>query len=483
MIKDFNFYYAPKNISFSTSMNRYYEETQTRNYNSPIVHDTTFQYMSYDKNWQWDRTSNIKWDLTRSLKLTFSTAMNSEINEIISTEDAGSNRLVNIPINKEYLREIGYYDWYDLWKDTVWSSIKDFGDPVAYEQKFSASYSIPINKLPGLDWITANSNYTSNYEWDKGVVLSLGQSPTTGNLMESQRNWTGDMRFNFETLYNKFPQLKELNRKLTRSKTTVSTNKNDADKKDNKPKVYERKKLRLKANNKTRINHRLNSVKLDVVLKDTSGNSIPFRMNVVDANSITITTKADFNNLTLTINNKAREENGLDKFRDYSVRFLMLVRNININYRHSDVLEINGWRPTSGFLGQDHDNPGHDFTFGFYNAEKFLRHAYNEDSLLIVNENITNPIVHTKTQTFTVKSLLEPIPGLKIDLNASWYKNNQDDIYYMYGYKDGWNTQDVAGNFSRTCARRFRGGRTRKACRCQRKRPHETCGLPGRENG
>lgn len=456
LIKDFNFYYAPKNVSFSTSMTRYYEEIQNRNFNSPIIKDTTFQYMSYDKNWQWDRTSNIKWDLTRSLKFSFSSAMNSEISEIISTDEEDGNRLVNIPINKEYLQDIGYFDWYEKWKDTVWSCIKDFGDPVTYEQKFSVSYAIPINKLPQMDWITSNAQYSADYQWDKGAILSLGDAPITGNIMSSQRNWSGDVRFNFETLYNKFPYLKELNRKLQKPTNTLkwkdeSKNGKENAQKENKPKVYERKKLRLKAGNKTRINHRLNSTKLIVTLTDTAGTSIPFKYNVVDPNSISISTKEDYNNLILTINNNSREDNAFDKIRDYSIRFLMLIRNININYRQTDVLEVNGYRPFSGFLGQDNDKPGYDFTFGFYNVDDFLSRAYNEDSLLIINENITNPIVHSTSQNLTAKSLLEPIPGLKIDLNASWYKNNQDDIYYMYGYKDGWNSQDVAGSFSRTC--------------------------------
>ena len=453
LIKDFNFYYVPKNIAFSTSMTRYYEETQNRNYNCPIIKDTTFQYMTWDKNWQWDRTSNIKWDLTRSLKLSFSSAMNSEITEVISaTDDNGNTRLVNTPLNKEYLKEIGYYDWYDRWKDTVWSSIKNFGEPVSYQQKFSASYAIPINKLPQLDWITSNAQYSANYQWDKGTVLTMGADPTTGNLLDNQRNWNGDVRFNFETFYNKFPALKSINQKLNRTKSLANAQKKkDNAKEDQKNKTYERKRLRLKANNKTRINHRLNSMKLEVSLVDTSGASVPFKWKTIDQNSINISTKNDMNNLTLTVKNTQREDNAFDKIRDYSVRFLMMIRNINISYRHTDALEVNGYNPTSGFLGQDHDNPGYDFTFGFYNVDKFLTRIYSEDSLLVMNENITNPIVHTTTQTLTVKSLVEPIPGLKIDLNASWYKNKSDEIYYMYGFQDGWNSEQLAGSFSRTC--------------------------------
>lgn len=443
LIRDFNFYYIPKNIAFSTSMTRYYEEIQSRNYNSPIMKDTTFQYMSYDKNWLWDRTSDIKWDLTRTLKLRFTSATNSEINEIIRSSD--DDRLVNIPINKEYLRDINYFDWYEQWKDTVWSSIKDFGEPVSYEQKFTASYALPINKLPYLDWITSNAQYNANYQWDKGTILTLGESPITGNMMENVRNWNGDVRFNFENFYNKFPYLKELNRKMNNKYSTKKKGKEPQ-----KPKNYERKRLRLKAGNKTRINHRLNSTKLNVVLTDTAGKVVPVKVKTVDANSITLTSKEDLNNLSLNITTIVKEEGPMTAFRDYTVRFLTMIRNISVNYRHSDALEVNGYRPLSGFLGQDHSNPGYDFTFGFFNTEKFLQRAYREDSLLIINEDITNPVIHSITQNLTVKSLVEPIPGLKIDLNASWYKNHQTDIYYMYGFDEDWNSQDIAGSFSRT---------------------------------
>lgn len=461
LFRDFNFYYVPRNISFGTSMMRYYEEVQMRNYMEPIVKDTTFQYMSYDKNWQWDRTSDIKWDLTRSLKVSFSTATNSEIAEIIKTDEEDGDRLLNIPINKQYLEDIGYFDWYDKWKDTVWRSIKHFGEPVSYEQKLNITYNLPINKLPHLDWITSNAQYTAFYQWDKGTVLALGTAPITGNIIENQRNWSGDVRFNFETLYNKFPRLKEINKKFSKMPTSTSKNttkdtakddkgkKDKKDKKDEKPKTYERKNMKLKAGSKTRISHRLNSMKVDVAIKDTAGKSIPVKVSVVDANTITILSKNDIDKVTMTITSKP--DKGMGKVMEYSARFLMMVRNLSFNYRHGDVLEMNGYKPTSGFLGQDCDDPGYDFTFGFFNTDKFIHRSYAEDSLLLTNEGITTPIVRSITQNLTAKALIEPIPNLKIDLNASWMRNNRDDIYYMYGYSDDWNMKEFAGTFSRTC--------------------------------
>ena len=454
LFRDFNFYYVPKNIAFGTSMTRYYEEAQLRNYMQPIVKDTTFQYMTFDKNWQWDRTSDIKWDLTRNLKLSFSTATNSEINETISSDDEDGDRLVNIPINKQYLDDIGYIDWYDKWKDTVWHSIKHFGEPVSYEQKFNITYNVPINKLPHLDWITSNASYSAYYQWSKGTVLVLGQAPVTGNIIENQRNWNGDIRFNFETLYNKFPHLKEINKKYSKTTSTTSTKKKDAkaDKKEEeKPKSYERKNMRLKAGSKTRISHRLGSLKVKVSVKDTAGKEIPVKVSAIDANVINVTSNVDVNNVTLVVTADNRGEKGAYKALEYTARFLMMVRNISFNYRHGDVLEIGGYKPSSGFLGQDYDNPGHDFTFGFFNTDKFIHKAYEQDSLLLMDDRITTPIVRSITQNLTAKAQIEPLPNLKIDLNASWMKNNQDEIYYMYGYSDDWNMKEFSGSYSRTC--------------------------------
>lgn len=459
LIRDFNFYYVPRNIAFGTSMIRYYEEAQMRNYNEAIVKDTTFQYMSYDKNWQWDRTSDIKWDLTRNLKLSFNTATNSEIAEIIRTDEEDGDRLINIPINKQYLEDINYFDWYDKWKDTVWRSIKHFGEPVSYEQRFNISYNIPVNKLPHLDWITSNAQYTAFYQWDKGTVLALGEEPVTGNLIENQRNWNGDLRFNFETFYNKFPRLKEINRKYSKMPTTTKKEDDKKEAKDakenkvkdpktEKPKTFERKNMKLKAGSKTRLSHRLNAMKVNVTVKDTAGKIVPVKVSVVDANTITLATRTDMDHLTVTV--VAKPESAASKFAEYTARFLMMVRNVSFNYRHGDVLEINGYKPTSGFLGQDCDDPGYDFTFGFFNADNFIHRSYAEDSVLLVNEGITTPIVRSINQNLTAKALIEPIPGLKIDLNASWMKNNRDDIYYMYGYTDDWNMKEFSGTFSRT---------------------------------
>ena len=68
IIRDFNFYLMPKQISFRTDIFRSYLETKLRN-NTGLEFDIQPTYSKY---FTLNRTSNIKYDLTRSLKLNFS---------------------------------------------------------------------------------------------------------------------------------------------------------------------------------------------------------------------------------------------------------------------------------------------------------------------------------------------------------------------------------------------------------------------------
>lgn len=441
LFREFNFYYLPTQVAFSTTMNRHYEEVQGRNYTYAIEKDTSFPFMTFDKDWTWDRTSDIKFNLTRSLKLSLSTAMNSEIPELIRD----SSGYHNIPINKRYLQDCGKEDWYELWKDTVWHSIKHFGVPVEYQQRFTASYNIPINKLPFLEWINANSQYSAQYTWDKGAVLTPGWGPATGNIAESQRMWNGDVRFNFETLYNKNAYLKEINKRFSSRNVKARSNDKNKNAKDNKPKVYERKSLRLRKGNKTKITHRLNSMKVNVVMTDKDGKEVSVKYSVNDANTITFDPAEDLSNISLKITPIIKERTAFDEVRDVMARMLMMVRNVSANYRHGDVLQLQGFKPNTGFFGQNGSAPGYDFTFGFFNHDKFLDKAYEHDWMLM-DSNIVNPAIHTVTQDFQIKSQVEPITGLKIDVNGAWSRSKTESIYYMFDGKP----YTYGGNYSRT---------------------------------
>ena len=477
LLREFNFYYYPQSYSFSTNMKRYYNEIQLRDFSVDYTKDTSFPYMSWDKDFTWSRTSDIKFNLSKNLKLTFASAMDAQIDELIRDEN-GDYR--DVPINKTYLREVGEYDWYELWKDTVWSSIKHFGTPIEYYQRFSASWAVPINKLPYLDWITSNAQYSADYTWNRGAETVLGSGTSeTGNIAQSKRTWNGDVRLNFETLYNYFPYLKSVNKKWgNNAKKDATQAKKDKEKKDKekadkekakadkgketaaaddkkaaeekkkepaKPKVYERKNIKLKKDNKTRITHRLGTTKLTVTLTDKDGKVVPVKYKVIDNNAINLIGKEDISGLSLKIVGTIKERTAVDDIVEVASRILMSFRNASASYRHTEALTLNGYTEGSGFLGQDGKAPGYGYTFGFYNTDNFMKKVDENGWMLDDSTLVTNPVIRTKEQNLQVKASVIPFPGIKIDLNSAWMKTRTDDIYYMYE-----NSNTFTGSYSRT---------------------------------
>ncbi|MCQ2234384.1 MAG: cell surface protein SprA [Paludibacteraceae bacterium] len=456
LIREFNFYYLPNSLAFSTTMRRYYNEVQLRELTTGYERSQDFDYLSWDKDFTWNRTSDIKWNLSRSLKLNFNTNMNAEINEVIKVRTDSSFRYIDVPVNKSYLKEVSD-DWYEKWKDEVWSEIHHFGSPLAYNQRLSLSWTVPINKLPYLDWISSNAQYTADYNWDRGAISQLGsRHADVGNIAQSRRQWNGDVRFNLETLYNKSSYLKGINKKFVKQRNIPQGAKKSRDekpkdgkeneaKKDTKekkakekpqPKVYERKNIRLRKGNNTRISHRLGTNKLKVALTDKDGKEYIIKHKVIDENTINLIGTEDVSGLSLRIEGIIKERTPLNDVLDVTARVLMSVRNVSASYREVDGLTLTGYRPESGFLGQDGSAPGYDYTFGFYKAKNFFNKAIKKGWLFDkdnVEDNnvIINPAVITKEQDLQVKASIVPFPGLKLDLNGAWMKTRADQFYVI----------------------------------------------------
>jgi len=127
LIKDFNFNLFPNHISFRTDLYRHYDEVKTRNINNPLLRiKPTFR-----KDFEWNRFYDVKYDITKSLKVDFSANAIARIDE----PDGGVGR------NR-------YKDYYEIWKDSVLTNLKDFGRTTQYHHVINVTYRIPINKLP-----------------------------------------------------------------------------------------------------------------------------------------------------------------------------------------------------------------------------------------------------------------------------------------------------------------------------------------------
>ena len=399
----------PQSFAFNTEMNRTYFELQTRDLQSS--YGGMGIPVTFSQEFMWNRNMDIRWDLLKSLKMNLSTATNAEIEEPY------------MPVNKAL-----YPDEYEFWKDSIQHSLAQMGRALDYQQSFSASYQLPLSKLPILDWTSMDANYSASYNWDRGATLADGS--TYGNTIANQRSVTINGKLNFENLYNKVDFLKETNKKFASSKGKKTTTKKPA----KKPKKFTQE-VQIIPDSTYTIKHGQKNKRLEVTSRTKQGRPYKVKYKVVDENTITFK-GADSAQVKITI------ESGPDltelswyKAAQYTARGLMLVRNVSATYKNVSSMGLPGFMPEAGrFLGQSPVGglyaPGWDFAFGL-TGEDYLQRAF-DNGWLLDNDSIAYASTSNATEDLQLKATLEPARDFKIDLNASWVKSNARNVQFMY---------------------------------------------------
>ncbi|MFD1628974.1 cell surface protein SprA [Pseudopedobacter beijingensis] len=183
LLKDFNFNVLPNVLNFRVEVNRLYSENTLRD-NDPmnfIPINTTF-----NKNFNINRIYGISWDLTKSLKLDFN-ATN------LSVVDEPEGRITGLK------------------RDTVWANLKKLGRTTDYNHNITLSYTVPINKLPYLDFINLVTRYQTQFNWMTEPLLSMNDPDLNfGNTIQNSRAIQVNPTLNMNTLYNKFGFYREM---------------------------------------------------------------------------------------------------------------------------------------------------------------------------------------------------------------------------------------------------------------------------------
>ncbi len=90
-------------------------------------------------------------------------------------------------------------DSWQAYKESIWTSIENFGENQSFNQNFSVNYTIPFNKLPITDWITATARYSVSYEWMRAPLAQ----DTLGNTIQNANDISLNSQLNMVNLYNK----------------------------------------------------------------------------------------------------------------------------------------------------------------------------------------------------------------------------------------------------------------------------------------
>ena len=445
--------YLPQTIGFNTQISRDYYEMQERDLESTENQNLPLRW---NQQFLWNRDFNLRWDFTKNLHFSFQSATRAQIEEPYT------------PVNKDL-----YPDQYSAWKDSVWQSIKNFGTPLDFQQQVTASYQLPLNKLPIFDWINSDASYNARYTWVRGMESDDGTN--YGNTINSNRNLTINGSFNLETLYNHVPFLKEANDRFKKSANASSKNqrnnrnaskKNASDSKktndpknpndpksptdpknskDEKPSAEEKtlaklknsyqREITLKLDTTTTVAHNKNSKRLIVTARTKEGKPYDVKYKVIDQNKILIKNRDTVQLMLSVVPKDPLENQWWYKPTQTVARVLMMVRSINISFRNQYTMNLPGFTPNIGdFFGQRADgvlSPGLDFAFGFI-GDGYIDKALEKGWLLTDDNVATTSATVNSNKDLQVRAVLEPIRDLKIDLNASRTDNRARSIRYMY---------------------------------------------------
>ncbi|NNK80045.1 MAG: cell surface protein SprA, partial [Flavobacteriales bacterium] len=349
LIRDFNFNIGPRQFSFRTDVNRTYSAYQARNNNEFFDFTPPAQYT---KTFNWQRVYDLKYDITKSLKLNFTANNAAIIGEPVGRVDRSDR------------------DEYEVFRDSVWTSIKNFGQTTDYNHNFNLTYRLPLDKLPLTDWITVNTGYNGTYNWQRAPF----SQDTLGNIIQNSRNMNVNGQINMTNLYNKVPFLKEASRNSNKGRGNRSNRDRRSDKSDEKEEGEK------------------GEDEKDEKKKD------PGSFNL------------------------AKE----------TAKFLMMLKNISVTYNQTEGTMLPGYARNTNILGFDNQfqGPGAGFVFGFQDPDypfEAARRGY-----MVENPYINNPYTNTYTQNLNIRANIEPIKSFRIELTATSTTAENSTGFFRY---------------------------------------------------
>jgi cell surface protein SprA len=392
LVKDFNVYLMPKNISFTNDYSRIYNERQVRN---NLVPNYEFQPV-FLKRFDWTRNYNIGYDITKNLKASFTAT-----NKSIFVE--GNNRV------DRKLDPNGFGEF----KDSIRSQMSTFGNTMDYSHNYNLSYSVPFDKLPITDWLTANAKYTGTYNWQRAP---LGQAEY-GNIIQNNRSINMTSQANFVTLYNKIPYFKRVlsdgrNSRGSINSKDVGGNNPGGAKPGDKPKAPE---ATLEPPKPLEEMTKKERRKFERKLRKFERDKLKVK----------------------------RQKEKVNPFGGFAARLVMTVRNISGTYTVNDGTLLPGYNQDSRILGMNGNSTQlSGFVFGrqgydvWGQANGFnIANAAAGNGWLVQNENLNKQFTTTHATTFNLRASLEPIKDLNIELKMNRnYGKNSGEFYR-------WNSQ------------------------------------------
>ena len=338
ILTDFNINYIPNMFSFNMGMEREFSESKMRNKNTEW---DLLMPTSYYKRFDWTRNYNFRYDITKSIGITYSANADSYLHEPpgrINTADK---------------------------KDSVWHSFFEGGNLNNFDQNLGITYTLPINKIPIFDWIEASASYGAIYRWEGGAQATRDR---LGNVITNSMNLSANGSANFVTLYNKVPFLRKLN-----------------------------------GNNNRRNN------------RNGRSNTVMSRNGEQQKTS----------------------ENGFETFYKGVVRFLMLVRDVNISWSRNQGTTLPGFMPEPDLFGVNFSQNAPGAGFALFGSQADIRQKAALNGWLSTDSLLIQPYYRQFTESVNAQGTVEPFRDFRITLSLSYGKTENYSSYYTFNNEFG----------------------------------------------
>ncbi|MBK5212121.1 MAG: cell surface protein SprA [Flavobacteriaceae bacterium] len=387
-MKDFNFNYLPTNISVSSNITRQYNEQKFREINRDSGNIGLPKL--YQRNFLFDWQYTINHNLTKSLRLNFTSTNNMIVNNYL--DDAG---FVN--------NEIG-----------VWDGFFDVGNPNQHFQSLQVNYDLPFSKFPFLKFIRGTYSYTGDYQWQAGskqfneLPIQLSDGTTnTYNLGNSIQN-ASTHQFNSSIDMNGFYRYVGLT-KIKKSKKKTPAEGGEVGEK-----------------NSEKEGKAGREGKLGKEEKQELSNGKTGSPNVLG---------------------KGGTEGGLntgDKALNTAIGFATMLKKIQFNYQENNGIYLPGYLPSIGFIGTLKPTAG--FVFG---SQAEVRELAAQKGWLTLYPEFNQQYTEVESRQMDIQANLEPIKDLTVDVNGSRiYSENYAENYIVQDGLYNSLTPTTYGNFN-----------------------------------
>ena len=400
-LKDLNFNYLPSNISMSSNIVRQYNEQKFRELD--LLPGNIGIPTLYQRNFLFDWQYNINFNLTRSLRFSFT---------------ANNNRIVT-----NYLDDEGVAD------NTigVWDGFFDIGDPNQHFQSLELNYDLPFSKFPFLKFVRATYSYKGDFQWQDGsdlfnnIEITL-QDGTTDvyDLGNSVQN-ASTHRINSSIDMNGFYRYVGLTKIKPSNRTTGGNNRGSrtgSGAGGDKGGAKGGGKDGGKGNEDNKSNSGASLLTASRSGSNRGGN------NAGGAQQASLS--------------------GGDKAINTLIGLATSIKKIQLNYQENNGIFLPGYTQSIGFLGTLKPSAG--FTFG---SQAEIREEAARRGWLTLYPEFNEQYSEIESQQLDVQVNMELLPDLKLDINGSRiYSENYTENYIV---EDGLYrslTPNTFGNFN-----------------------------------